>query len=198
MLSWHLWLLWNLKEIQNRKNLKCQEDYPEFLPVSSTSIGLLCFLPYNSFYRLFPLFQRKHGNDLKPFLCTLFPCLVVLMLSSCLLEKVSPHWKYKGYYCKIFRIVANHKLTLVKTIQTILLLAVPSIFYAINMLSVLHWNLKFCFVLSIKGSISRTDWFLSIFIFMRIYLLAQYDRHSYSVFCVVLKGIEWVDISGSL
>lgn len=78
------------------------------------------------------------------------------MLSSCLLEKVSAHWKYKGYYCKIFKIVAIRKLTLVKMIQTILLLAVPSIFYAINMLSVLHWNIKFCFVLSIKGSISRT------------------------------------------
>lgn len=92
------------------------------------------------------------------------------MFSSCLLEKVSAHWKSSGCYCKIFRIVVNHKLILVKIIQTIPLLAVSSLFYAINMLSVLLWNLKFCFVLSIKGSISRQDRLIPMYIHIYVNL----------------------------
>lgn len=127
------------------------------------------------------------------------------MLLSCLLGKLSAHWKHKGCCCKIFRIVVNHKLTLVKMIQTILLLAVPSLFYAINMLSVLYWNLTFCFVLSIKGSISRQDRLIPIYIHIYVNLftctvwqtflfcfLCGFEGYWMSRhFCLFINGTYW-------
>lgn len=125
------------------------------------------------------------------------------MLSSCLLEKVSAHWKSSGCYCKIFRIVVNHKLILVKMIQTIPLLVVSSLFYAINMLSVLLWNLKFCFVLSIKGSISRQDRLIPMYIHIYVNLFTCTVWQTF-LFCF-LCGFEgywmsrrfWLFINGT-
>lgn len=70
-------------------------------------------------------------------------------------------------------------------IQTILLLTVPSLFYAINMLLALHWNLKFCFVLSIKGSISRQDRLIPIYIhiYVNLFTCIMTDILFFFFFC---------------